>query len=205
MSAAETIASPGLLKKRQRHSRWFVLLFAPLLVFTIGMAQEDGWQDETMEWTGYFLIILCVLGRSYASVFIGGIKNETVVRQGPFSIVRNPLYVFSFIGTVGVGLQSGRLSIALLLALVFMLYYRFVVAREEAFLLNKFGEPYQNYLREVPRWIPNFSLWSEPAEVVVRPQFVRGTMRDACVFFLAWPLLEVLEKAQHFLPTLSLP
>ncbi len=133
-----------------------------------------------------------MFGRSYCSAFIGGIKNEKVVRAGPFSVVRNPLYVFSFIGIVGIGLQSGRFSILLILVAAFIMYYKHVVQREEAFLYNKFGEDYRVYTQEVPRWWPNWSLWNEPAEIVVRPYFIRHTMMDAAVFFIAWPCFELL-------------
>lgn len=206
MTAAPALA-PTLLKKRQRHSRWFALLLVPLAIFTIGMLQEDGWQEIMMEWGGFFLVIACILGRSYCSVFIGGIKNEEVVRAGPFSIVRNPLYVFSFLGIVGIGLQSGRFSLLLILTGAFIVYYRFVVAREEAFLLNKFGESYRAYLQEVPRWWPRWSLWNEPAETVVRPYFVRQTMLDALVFLLPWPCFELLEMVHAYalLPSFILP
>ena len=201
-----TTAAPTLLKKRQHHTRLFALLLAPLIFFTVGRFEQNGWQDDLMEWSGFLLVCICVLGRSYCTVFIGGIKNETVVRQGPFSIVRNPLYVFSFIGLMGIGLQSGRFSILLLLVAAFVIYYRFVVEREEAYLQNKFGEAYSVYKSEVPRWFPKFSLWNEPAEVVVRPAFVRNTMRDGLTFFLAWPCLELLETLQthHIIPTITL-
>lgn len=199
-------ARPKLLKSRMRHTRWFMFLMLPVLLFTIGYYQQHAWQDQLMEWTGFFLVCICVLGRSYCSMFIGGLKNEQVVRQGPFSIVRNPLYVFSFIGVIGIGLQSGRFSIMLFLVLVFMVYYRFVVAREEAFLTDRFGDAYRKYVNEVPRWFPKLSLWSEPAEVVVRPVFIRNTMRDGLLFFLAWPILETLETMQnmHLIPTITL-
>ena len=196
MHSATMTSGPTLLKKRQRHSRWFAFLLIPLIVFSIGMLKNDGWVEETMEWTGFFFIVFCVLGRSYCSAFIGGIKNERVVREGPFSVVRNPLYVFSFLGIVGIGLQSSRVSILLILVLSYIFYYRQVVKREEAFLLHKFDEPYQRYMNEVPRWWPKFSLWNEPAEITVRPCFIRHTMMDALVFFIPWPVFEILQLLQ---------
>jgi protein-S-isoprenylcysteine O-methyltransferase Ste14 len=198
---------PKLLKQRQTHTRWFALLLIPLIIFSIGMLKEDDWQEEVMDWVGFFLTVICVLGRSYCTLFIGGIKNKTVVRQGPFSIVRNPLYVFSFIGLVGIGLQTTRFTLFLLFIIAFIAYYYHVVRKEEAFLLDRFGEDFQRYMQEVPRWFPKWSLWNEPEETVTRPGFVRQTMLDAMAFFIPWPCFELLSHAHEhgWLPTLILP
>jgi protein-S-isoprenylcysteine O-methyltransferase Ste14 len=146
-----------------------------------------------MTWGGYALVAIGVLGRIYCSAFIGGRKNETIVRHGPFSVVRNPLYVFSFLATLGIGLQSDMISIAALLVVTYIAYYRQVVKKEEAFLLHKFGEPYQAYMNEVPRWIPNMKLWSEPEYVEVMPKFLRKTALDASIFFLPMPMFAFLQ------------
>lgn len=197
MTAAAQPMNAKLLKARQRHSRWFViLLLLPLTLFSA--ARLDGGLLETlMEWIGFALVVVCVLGRSYCSAFIGGIKNERVVREGPFSMVRNPLYVFSFIGVVGIGLQSGKLTLLALLVASFVVYYRFVVQKEEAYLTEKFGDDYRRYCTETPRWFPKLDRWNEPAEVVVRPYFIRHTMLDATVFFLPWPCFKLLALMQQ--------
>jgi protein-S-isoprenylcysteine O-methyltransferase Ste14 len=185
--------APKLLKKRQKHSRWFALLAVLLMMVTeSSMALMHSMWYEAMESLGAVLIGICILGRSYCSAYIGGVKNDVLMREGPFSIVRNPLYVFSFLGLLGIGMFSGMLTVTLFLAVAFTVYYKFVVAREEAFLLNKFGESYQRYLNEVPRWWPKWSLWSEPQELVVRPKFMRRTMQDAMIFFLPFPCFELL-------------
>ena len=187
-----------LMKSRQRHSWWFVIVLILLSLISISYLQDDSWEQEMMEWTGFLLTAVCVLGRTYCSVFIGGIKNQVVVRGGPFSIVRNPLYVFSFLGMCGIGLQSGRFSLLLLLVGGFILYYKKVVAREEGFLEQKFGVEYVKYKTEVPRWFPKWSMWYEPEEISVRPYFVRHTMMDALTFFLPWPCFELLQLTQQY-------
>lgn len=198
---------PKLQKKRQMHSRWFALLVIPLIFFSAGLLKEGSWGEEVVDWVGFTCLLVCVLGRTYSSLFIGGIKNKTVVRSGPFSIVRNPLYVFSFFGVVGIGLQSGRISLLLLLIAAFISYYRVVVRKEEAYLTHKFGEDYLRYMQEVPRWIPKFSLWSEPEEVTARPNFVRQTMMDALIFFVPWLCFEFIGLAQEagYIPAIILP
>jgi len=47
----------------------------------------------------------------------------------------------------------------LIYALSFCLYYERIIMAEEAFLKQKFGKPYENYLRRTPAFLPNFWLW----------------------------------------------
>jgi len=198
---------PKLLKERQLHSRIFVG-FAILLLLVSRPEQRGVWFNQTSIWFGYMLVIIGAFGRVYCSTFIGGRKNDVVVREGPFSIVRNPLYVFSFIAVVGIGIESKMLSILTALVAVFALYYPRVVAKEEAFLKHKFGDTYDAYLREVPRWWPNFSLWSEPEQVDAKPVFLRKTAMDAAIFFLPLPCFVIIGKLQgaQILPVwLTLP
>lgn len=199
MSADTT---PKLLKARQLHSRIFAAAVVVLVLVSEPWLTPDNVLRSLMLWTGYVLVAVGAFGRVYCSIYIGGRKNDVVVRDGIFSIVRNPLYVFSFLATVGVGLQSGMFSLLIILAGAYIWYYPQVVAREEAFLTHKFGDPYRTYMSEVPRWIPNRKLWNEPELVESRPKFVRRTLLDAAIFFLPLPcfaLISVLH-AKHVLP-----
>lgn len=179
--------NPTLVKARQNHSRIFVVILVLVLLISKPMFAAGDFPRECMLWFGYAMVIFGAFGRVYCSAFIGGRKNDEVVRAGPFSVVRNPLYVFSFIAMIGIGLQSGMILLTLCLIVAFVLYYPLVVAKEEAFLEHKFGEPYIKYKQEVPRWIPNMKLWNEPEQVDAKPKFIRKTMLDASIFFL--PLL----------------
>lgn len=175
---------PKLLKERINHSRLFAAVV--VLVFLFNEPPSLGASTSFMifSWIGLALVIIGAFGRAFCSLFIGGRKNDELVREGPFSVVRNPLYVFSFIAVVGIGLQSGVLLLLVVLVGAFMFYYPVVVKKEEAFLAQKFGAPYEAYLKEVPRWLPDFKLWNEPETTVSRPKFVRKTFMDASVFFL---------------------
>lgn len=189
--------NPKLLKERQYHSRIFAVVLVLLLLVSRSAWDKGDFFRESMLWVGYFLVILGSFGRVYCSAFIGGRKNDEVVRAGVFSIVRNPLYVFSFIATVGAGLQSGMLLITAILIIAFVMYYPLVVAKEEAFLENKFGENYAKYKQEVPRWIPNFKLWNEPEQMDCKPKFIRKTILDATIFFLPMPCFAIISALQN--------
>lgn len=188
--------NPQLLKARQYHSRIFAVAVVLLLLVSKPYFAPGNFIHTLFLWLGYTLVIFGAFGRVYCSAFIGGRKNDEVVRSGPFSVVRNPLYVFSFIATVGVGMQSGMLIILVILVSAFVLYYPMVVAKEEAFLENKFGEAYVKYKREVPRWKPDMGLWSEPEQIDAKPKFLRHTMLDAAIFFLPLPCFIIINTLQ---------
>ena len=48
--------------------------------------------------------------RLWSTLHIGGHKRQRVVMDGPYSICRNPLYLFSLLATLGVGLGSCTLA-----------------------------------------------------------------------------------------------
>ena len=192
MNATSDNARPQLLKARVRHT-WFASV--PLLVAIL--VTESNWSADGFNalyrWAGYFALLVCALGRAWCSAYIGGRKNYELLAIGPYSVVRNPLYVFSFIGVIGIGLATGTLTFLAVLTLLFAAYYRVVVKREEAYLAATFGERFAAYAARVPRWIPNFDLWTEPAEILVKPRFVALTLRDSSVFLLAFPLLALIQ------------
>jgi protein-S-isoprenylcysteine O-methyltransferase Ste14 len=57
---------------------------------------SGGTIHEMIEWFGIVLIVICILGRTWASLYIGGRKIDELVTVGPYSTMRNPLYFFPF-------------------------------------------------------------------------------------------------------------
>jgi protein-S-isoprenylcysteine O-methyltransferase Ste14 len=76
-----------------------------------------------------------------------------LVAAGPYRFTRNPMYVGLASLTVGVGLWANTWWVILLLVPAVIAIDRFVIAREEAYLLRRFGAEYQQYMRHVRRWI----------------------------------------------------
>jgi protein-S-isoprenylcysteine O-methyltransferase Ste14 len=167
-----------------------------LLFFAGPRWPEDTWRHETIEGVGVALIVLCILGRTWCSLYIGGRKNQLLITDGPYSVSRNPLYFFSIVGAVGVGAQVGSLVLALLCGFIVWAIFLHTVLREEAALGTAFGDDYRAYLATVPRFLPKPSLWRDLATVEVRPRVVLMTFADALVFLAAIPLAEGFEYAQ---------
>ncbi len=163
---------------------------------------------EAIEFFGLCLILLCICGRMLCTLYIGGRKIEALVTDGPYSIVRNPLYTLSIIGAIGVGAQLGSFTLALTTGAVAWLVFLLVILKEEQVLAARFGVSYETYVARVPRLLPDFALWRDVEKVEVNPRLVRVTALDASIFLLSIPLAEGFEYLHDagLLPTLiSLP
>lgn len=165
-----------------------------LVVWLPRPSWPDEWVTESFELLGYVLLCLAACGRIWCLVFIAGRKKDLLMTEGPYSVVRNPLYVFSFLGAVGFGFAARNMLFALVIALLFAVYYPLTVRSEERELLELFGADFREYEARTPRWIPNFRLYHEPAVLAVHPAKIRKGILDAMWFlwsFLFWELLEV--------------
>lgn len=151
---------------------------------------------EGVEAVGLAAIVFAIVGRAWCSLYIGGRKKAEIVSRGPYSISRNPLYIFSFFGAFGIGAQSGSLTLAVLFTLASLAVFYLTVRREEAWLGATFGDDYAAYKARTPRFLPRFSLWRDEVELSVRPSFFLMTIRDGLVFLLAVPLFEAIDLAQ---------
>ena len=85
---------------------------------------------------------------------------EKLVIEGPYSIVRNPIYLGNFFIGLGFLITTKALFpyLPLVYIPIFFLYYGAIVLAEEDFLEREFGEDFIKYKREVPRFIPRFPL-----------------------------------------------
>lgn len=167
-----------------------------LAVVTQSAGGVDGEWHERVESAGFVAMILSIVGRAWCSLYIGGRKKAEIVTRGPYSITRNPLYVFSYIGAFGIGAQSGSVTIGLGFVLAAMAVFYLTVRREEAFLEREFGAVYAAYKARTPRFWPRFSLWRDEAELTIRPALFVLTIRDGLVFLLAIPVFELIDAGQ---------
>lgn len=149
---------------------------------------------KLFEWVGLGLLIVTTLGRLWCLSYIAGIKNEVMVTEGPYSVVRNPLYVFNFIGAVAFGLIVANPLLAALLAAGFSVFYPSVIRNEEAVLAQVFGETYARYCDATPRWLPRWSNFHEPESWNINPRLFRGGMLDAMWFLWAYMIWKIFEE-----------
>lgn len=153
---------------------------------------------------GCILVGIASLGRLWCSLYIAGYKTDSLVVEGPYSLCRNPLYLFSLIGAVGVGFASETITLPVVLFLIFTIYYPFVIRSEEAEPIRLPGDKLRTYYDKVPRFIPDFSKFKEVEEYIVKPAVFRKHIFDALWFIWLLGIMEVLESLNelHVLPTI---
>jgi protein-S-isoprenylcysteine O-methyltransferase Ste14 len=79
--------------------------------------------------------------------------TTTVVTGGIYRLTRNPIYVGYMLLVMGLPLIFLNLWGVVLSPLMLFLFYRLVVAHEEAYLASKFGKVYLDYKSKVRRWL----------------------------------------------------
>lgn len=77
-----------------------------------------------------------------------------LVACGPFAVVRNPIMAAEIMVIWAEALYFASLGILVYAALISIAGHLMVVRVEEPELRERFGESYEAYCRDVPRWVP---------------------------------------------------
>jgi protein-S-isoprenylcysteine O-methyltransferase Ste14 len=198
----------ALQLRRKTMIRVAALALVPLMIFTTGGARSGSWYREGLEGIGLFLIGAGILGRAWSTLYIGGRKARELVTVGPYSVCRNPLYLFAFIAVAGLGVQTGSLVMAGVFTVGAYCIFVPVVRHEERALRAVFGARFDTYLADVPRFLPRFSLWRDVRSLQVDPRRYRQTVLDGLVLFCLVPMIygvEWLRTLAPDIPILHLP
>jgi protein-S-isoprenylcysteine O-methyltransferase Ste14 len=153
---------------------------------------------------GITLVGIGTIGRIWCALYISGYKDRILIQSGPYSICRHPLYFFSLLGGLGIGLATKTFTIPVIILLGFILFYPLLMDHEEKSLNKIFGKEFQSYFQRTPKFFPKFSLFNTPEECNVGIKvFTRALIRS---FFFIWMigLLELIGGFQQsgIVPTL---
>jgi protein-S-isoprenylcysteine O-methyltransferase Ste14 len=109
------------------------------------------------------LVVAAALLRTWASAYLHAgvvyapdIKTESLVADGPYRRVRNPLYLANVLMAAGMGALMSRVGFFVAVAAMLCFCYR-LIRREEAELEGRRGERYASYRAAVSRLWPSVS------------------------------------------------
>lgn len=80
--------------------------------------------------------------------------HKVLTTTGPYTYVRNPIYIGNTLILVGTTVLSELLWVVPIMIACCAITYILVVRYEEDHLTKKYGDQYLEYLKSVPRWCP---------------------------------------------------
>lgn len=150
----------------RRRSYVPVVLFPVVAATVAAQAHRVPLERERLWEAACFLV--SVLGVAVRAWTIGTAPAHTSGRNqgrqiaaqlnttGPYSLVRNPLYVGNALMWAGVVMYARSPWLAVTVALVFWLVYERIVFAEEEFLRERFGAAFVEWAAVTPPFLPRF-------------------------------------------------
>jgi len=196
-----------LVRKRTSIGAILFCVLLILLLFVHHSWDETSFIDFLLDATGLLLIIMGVFGRLWCTLYIGGRKHAVLQCEGPYCLVRHPLYVSNLLLALGFSSLTENPVILLCVLTYFIIQYRVTIRYEETALLAKFGNAYAEYAQRVPCFLPKLRrVKLEPPTAINMPALQKELIRTA--FFLMFiPALQLvgLLHDMHLLPCISFP
>jgi len=94
--------------------------------------------------------------------FASLVKNRELTVRGPYLMCRNPMYIGRYFLLLGFIVLSGNLIAVAAYTVVYYVYMVSRVTREETRLRRYFGEDYEQYCRDVNRFLPSLRPLRDP-------------------------------------------
>ena len=136
--------------------------FAPVLQLAGVVSPLSFLHAPWIQLTGIAVAIAGIAATVYAQVDMGdswriGVdpsETTTLVRQGVFGLVRNPIFTAMFVFGVGIALVTPNAVALVGFALLVLTIEVQVRVVEEPYLATKHGDTYRDYLASVGRFVP---------------------------------------------------
>jgi len=159
----------------ERESPWsvmlrlmvFLLLIASLVIYAV----KPTWMrwfilsvPSWLRWSGAILGVLSLpllvwVQRALGGQWSAGLQlreEHALVTSGPYRWVRHPMYSVIFIFLAALCLVSANWLFAVGSVVAIVVLYR-RIDREEAMMIEQFGDEYRSYMERTGRLVPRFS------------------------------------------------
>lgn len=174
-----TVRRPWIVRSRSWMSIVIITPFAILAGLSVPWVKEESAADFLLGAAGWVCFFTGATFRWWATLYVGGHKDQQLAVDGPYSVCRNPLYLGTFLLTLSIAFIVHSLMFAIGLLIATPLYLWVTVPWEEARLKERFGDRYEAYRSRVPKFIPNFLTLQSPAMISVSVSGLAGELRIA--------------------------
>lgn len=150
-------------------------------------------------WAGLPLVALGELIRVWSAGYLT--KLSGLVTAGPFAMCRNPLYIGSFLMSLGYFVMCSRTDVLIIGTVLFWILHGAAVTYEERLLREKFGDDFANYCKIVPRFLPRLSGYKGQGSFSFRQVMANDEYRGAATAALLLTVFGLM--AFGLIPTMS--
>ena len=143
---------------REKYNIWFRLrgiLVAPIYILSIfcTFAETESWEVKVLGLMIFFVgLFIRVWSQMHLHYRLKAPRKLTIT--GPYVYVRNPIYIGNTMILAGTTLISELVWLTPIMIIACVIIYSLVIRYEESHLINKYGQPYIDYLKNVPRLLP---------------------------------------------------
>lgn len=159
----------------EKESKWYPILFL-LGIFWYGMLWvwiiNPRWMSWSalgspvwLRWSGAGFVVPAMaallwihhtLGTNFSPTLVVREQHQ-LITHGPYRWVRHPMYSAIFLFAVSVCLLTANWFIGLITTLLILLIIVLRIPKEEAMMIEAFGDQYREYMKHTGRLIPRFT------------------------------------------------
>ena len=183
-------------------------LFVGSMLFVLVIAGHpaafmgDSSVDAVFDLTGLLISVAGLLLRVVSRDWKLAHGNDCLVVTGPYSVMRHPMYVGSFLAGLGLSIILGSIPFIVIYTICFIAVHARIAQREDAYMDARWPEEHKQYISSVPACLPSitgiFNLviyyrrWlSSVSKAFIRERSaVCGVLAGACVSESVADLLE---------------
>jgi protein-S-isoprenylcysteine O-methyltransferase Ste14 len=144
---------------------------------------------------GFIMVLIGSFGRIWASIYIEGNKTRKLITEGPFSMVRNPLYFFSLLIMIGFCLALKSIYLGISLLIIFIFFHFPTILNEESKLKMIHKDEFKKYMDSTPRLFPNPFIYNIPNSdeiLSVKIKKINRNLIQVIIIILLYTLIDVL-------------
>jgi len=191
----DTVLSSPWSRRRGLIAGSVLAVGSALALASMPWFHEDTWTELAIDMLAWSTFLSGVALRLWATLYVGGRKQESLVTEGPYSITRNPLYAGSFLMALSLGIFLQSLVFIGALIIVAWVHMALTVRAEEKVLRRIHGEAFDAYVRSTPRFLPDLRGFHSPPFIDVNVDGLRREMSRLVRWFM---LAICMDLVAHF-------